>query len=77
MFIRLGFLDAAATSIAQEQELTDLDELHRFTNKEVINLCKAASKPGGRIQDPNNPGQWIDNPGEPRLPWSSTAIAEF
>ena len=50
---RLGFNNAAALRITDQQDLIDLDEFQLLTDAEVGNLCKVLRKPGGQIPNPD------------------------
>ena len=47
MYVRLGFIAAAATALVTEQDMSDLHELSLLSDKEVDQLVKAVKSPGG------------------------------
>ena len=48
----LGFTNAAAVFITDQQGLDSLDEFHPLTDDEVENLIKVTHHPGGTIPNP-------------------------
>jgi len=70
-FGRLGFTNAAALRLTNDQQMDSLDEISLLQDEEVHNLCDVIRKPGGMIENPNAvdgdgnviPGQPI--PGQP------------
>ena len=56
--------DPAARRVAiQGEGLQDLTDLLEFDDGSIKSLCSSVRKPGGQIDDPNNVGQRISNPG--------------
>ena len=64
---RLGFTNAAATAIIDQQDIDSVEELELLSDEEIESLCKALRRPGGTVANPNtgNPGApaQIPNPG--------------
>ena len=56
--------DPAARRVAiQDEGLQDITDLVEFDDDGIKSLCSSVRKPGGLIDDPNNPGRHIANPG--------------
>jgi hypothetical protein len=51
--VLLGFADAAARMMTDDQGMDDLVEFALLTDSEVENLCKVIRRPGGTIANPN------------------------
>ena len=66
MYTRMGFSQAAATEICNEQGYDSLDELKLLSDSDVVELCKVVRRPGGQIPDPvAGPPNMMANPGIP------------
>ena len=48
----IGFTNAAAVFITDQQGLDSLDEFHPLKDEEVENLIKVTCRPGGTIPNP-------------------------
>lgn len=59
--VRIGFLDAAAQAIVEEQGIDSLDEIRLLTDAEISNLGQLLRRPGGTV--PGADGPAIPNPG--------------
>ena len=56
--------DPSARRVAiQEEGLQAITDLVEFDDDGIKSVCSSVRKPGGLIDDPNNPGQHIVNPG--------------
>ena len=66
-YVRLGFTNAAAQNITNDQDIDSLGELKVLRDEDVVNLCKVVRRPGGMIANPQAgaPGApaIIPNPG--------------
>jgi hypothetical protein len=52
MYSRMGFNVATATSITDNQDVNNLEELKILRHNEITNLCKGLRRPGGLIPNP-------------------------
>ena len=59
----IGFSDAAAQALVDDQGMDTLDEIKLLTDDEVESLCKVIRCPGGTIPAPNVGGAPIPAPG--------------
>jgi hypothetical protein len=62
LFVRMGFTQAAANALTDEQGIANLDELRLLTDSECSTLCKTLRRPGGTII-PAGGGGPVANPG--------------
>ncbi len=46
---RIGFTEAAAQALVEEQGIDTLDEMRLMTDEEIESLCKVLCRPGGMI----------------------------
>ena len=46
---RIGFTEAAAQAIVDEQNIDSLDEIKQLTDDEIESLCKVLRRPGGML----------------------------
>jgi len=65
MLHRLGFSQAAAQVIVDEQGLDSLAEIQLLTDDEVESLCRVIRRPGGTIPGLNPGDAPVNNPGTP------------
>lgn len=65
MFTRLGFSQAAAQAIVDDQGLDTLAEVKLLTDDEVESLCKVIRRPGGTVPAPDPGAAPVPNPGTP------------
>ena len=65
MFVRIGFTNAAAQVIVEEQRMDVLDKIQLLTDDESKNLCKFIRRPGGVIPGSNPGNPPVNNPGTP------------
>lgn len=64
LFQRMGFSQAAATAVVDDQGIDSLAELRILKDDEITNLCKIIRRPGGQIVNPGPQQQGqIPNPG--------------
>ncbi|KAI2497693.1 hypothetical protein MHU86_16822 [Fragilaria crotonensis] len=62
--VRIGFLDAAAQAITDEQGIDSLEEIRLLSDDEISNLAKLIRRPGGVIPGQvNAAGNAVPNPG--------------
>jgi hypothetical protein len=62
--VRIGFVEAAALALTEEQGLDSLDEIRILTDDDIANLCKLLRRPGGVVQGVlNAAGNPVPNPG--------------
>jgi ribosomal protein S13 len=62
--VRIGFLDAAAQAITDEQGIDSLEEIRLLSDDEISNLAKLICRPGGVIPGQvNAAGNAVPNPG--------------
>jgi hypothetical protein len=59
---RIGFSEAAAQALVEEQGMSELEEIRPLSDDEVESLCKVIRRPGGTIPNPAG-GQPIPAPG--------------
>ena len=66
-FVRLGFSQAGAVAMVDEQGIDSLDELKWLDDDAIETVCSVVRKPGGQIPNPNagaaGQPQMIPNPG--------------
>ena len=48
-FVRLGFTQAGAACVVNEQGITTVEELGLLTDDEIEGLCKTIRRPGGTV----------------------------
>ena len=66
LYVRMGFTQAAATEITDNQEYDSLNELRLLSDANVAKLCKVVRRPGGQIPNPAGAaGAMIPDPGIP------------
>ncbi len=65
MFVRIGFTNAAARVIVEEQGMDTLNEILLLTDDEVENLYKVIRRPVGTVPGPNPGNPPTNNPGTP------------
>jgi hypothetical protein len=59
---RIGFSEAAAQALVEEQGMNELEEIKLLSDDEVESLCKVIRRPGGTVPNPAG-GAPIANPG--------------
>ena len=65
-YVRLGFTNAAAHSITDEQQIDTVTELGLLLDDDVKRLCKVVRRPGGTIPNPvGDEPQLVPDPGVP------------
>ena len=61
---RIGFVDAAAQALTEEQGIDSLDEIKILSDDDIANLCKLLRRPGGVVPGVvNAAGNAVPNPG--------------
>ena len=62
--IRIGFVEAAAQALTEEQGMDSLDEIRLLSDEDIANLCKLIRRPGGVVPGAlNAAGNAVPNPG--------------
>jgi hypothetical protein len=69
-YVCLGFMNAAATNITNNQDVDSLDELKVLRDEDIVNLCKVVRRPGGMIPNPQA-GRRTWGPSDHPQPWDS------
>ena len=65
-YVRLGFTNAAAHAITDDQQIDTVTELGLLTDDDVETLCKVIRRPGGTIPNPvADEPQLVPDPGIP------------
>lgn len=65
-YVRLGFSNAAAHSITDEQQIDTVAELGLLYDDDIETLCKVVRRPGGTIPNPvGDEPQLVPDPGVP------------
>jgi hypothetical protein len=59
---RIGFSEAAAQALVEDQDMNELKEIKLLSDDEVESLCKVIRRPGGTVPNPAG-GVPIANPG--------------
>ncbi|KAI2513671.1 hypothetical protein MHU86_811 [Fragilaria crotonensis] len=59
---RIGFTEAAAQALVEEQGIDSLDEVRLMTDEEIESLCKVLRRPGGMVPGAAGAAQ-VQNPG--------------
>ena len=59
--VPIGFIDAAAQALVEQQGIDSLQEIRILTDDEICNLCKLLRRPCGTV--PGAPGAAAPNPG--------------
>ena len=52
MLITIGFSQAAAARITDEQDIDSINEIRILADSDVENLCKVVHHPGGTVDNP-------------------------
>ena len=66
VYVRLGFTNAAAHAITDDQQIDTVTELGLLTDDDVETLCKVIRRPGGTIPNPvADEPQLVPDPGIP------------
>ncbi|KAI2496192.1 hypothetical protein MHU86_18331 [Fragilaria crotonensis] len=60
---RIGFTEAAAQAIVEDQGIDSLDEIKLLTDEEIESLCRVLRKPGGMIPGVGAGAAQVQNPG--------------
>ena len=62
--IRIGFVEAAAQALTDDQGIDSLDEIRILSDDDIANLCKLLRRPGGVVLGAvNAAGNPVPNPG--------------
>ncbi|KAI2507210.1 hypothetical protein MHU86_7167 [Fragilaria crotonensis] len=60
---RIGFTEAAAQALVEEQGIDSLDEVRLMTDEEIESLCKVLRRPGGMVPGAGQGAAQVENPG--------------